>query len=207
MEPYRQENDDEARTNSAGHAQPPRWLSEACGHSVSPLEMDPFPDYLLDPEIQADQPQARLKQRLEGNRCAQQPQPQDSQYVPYPSYPADGLSYPSQYPPMPPSPVSMGAPEGRKTPNHLHRTRRGPAINYHLYGGHAGVQYTGGGALGPMMPSPTFTATEWPPASSPNSVSGLVFQGMHAGYLGTPDAYSPWLDDPAWPPGRRESSG
>lgn len=214
MDPYRQENAHEAPIDWTDHAQHPGWLSGAFGTSASPLDLDPLPDYLVDPQLQADQPQApaRLHQRPEEDEQAQQPQPQphDGQYVRYPSYPASGLSYPSQYP-MPPSPVSMSARSGRQTPNHLQQTRRGPVIPDHLYAGHTGVRYAGG-MLAQMMPSPTsFTAPDWPLAPSPTSVLGVGFHDFDAGYLGSPEAaYSAWLpaadDDPAWPPGQRESS-
>ena len=218
MDPYRKENAHEAPTEWTDHAQHPRWLSGVFGNSASPLDLDPLPDYLVDPQLQADQPQpqaqARLQQRPEEDEQAQQqqPQPQDGQYVRYPSYPANGLPYPSQYP-MPTSPVSVGGRAGRQTPNHLQPTRRGPVIPDHLYAGPAaGVRYAGG-MLAQMMPSPTsFTAPDWPLAPSPTSVPGLAFHDLDAGYLGSPEAAcSPWPlaaadDDPAWPPGRRESS-
>lgn len=203
MEPYRQENDHEARTSMTDHAQRSRWLSGAFGHSASLLDMNPFSCYLVDPQIQADHSQAR-----EDNDDAQQPQPPDSEHVRYPSYPADGQPYPSQCP-VPPSPVSMSVPADGQTPNHLQPPRRGPAIHHRLYAGHGGVQFAGG-ALGQMMPSPTFTAPGWPPTPSPISVPGEGFRGVEAGYPGYPDAWSPWPgaeDDPAWPPGRRESPG
>lgn len=213
MDPYSQENAHEAPTDWADHARHPRWLSGVFGNSASPLDLDPLPDYLVDPQLQADQAQAqaRLQQRPEEDEQeARQPQPQDGQYVRYPSYPARGLPYPSQYP-MPPSPVSVGARAGRQTPSHVQQTRRGPAVPDHLYAGPAGVRYAGG-VLAQMMPSPiSFTAPDWPLAPSPTSVPGLAFHDLDAGYLGSPEAaYSPWLlgsdDDPAWPPGRRESS-